>query len=232
MIFTQYDSLEELTDFTSDLIIAELKKKPAALVCAATGNSPTGTYKKLIEKKDQIKVDDLSFVKLDEWYGLPMDHPGSCEYYLQENLLKPLHIKPEQYTAFISDADDREAECERIQNYLNEHGPVDLCILGIGLNGHIAFNEPAAELSAGVHVSRLTLDTLKHSMVAGVEKELKYGLTLGLTDILQSKKILLIVNGKHKRGILNKLLSSNISTYLPASFLWLHPDVHCVYTEE
>lgn len=228
----QYNSLDELTDFASDFIIAELRKKPTALVCAATGKSPTGTYKKLVEKQEQIKTDGLRFIKLDEWYGLPMGHSGTCEHYLQENLLKPLHISPEKYTSFVGDTDSPEAECERIQIFLNEHGPIDICILGIGLNGHIAFNEPAAELHAGVHLSTLSQSSLKHSMVEGVDTKLEYGLTLGMADILQSRKIILIVNGKHKREILNKLLSSHVSTQLPASFLWLHPDVHCIYTEE
>jgi len=232
MVFLQYDSLDELTEDVSERIIAELQKKPNALFCPATGSSPKSTYRKLVEKKDRIPVADMRFVKLDEWYGLPEGYQGTCELFLQQRLLQPMGVKAEQYPAFNSNPADADAECERIQQYLVEHGPVDLCILGVGKNGHIAFNEPADELHAGVHLSKLTPASLKHSMIEGVDKVLEYGLTLGMADILQSKKIFLIVNGMHKRDILNRFLSGNVTTQLPASFLWLHPDVYCFYSEE
>jgi len=232
MVFFQYDSLEEMNERVSEIVIAELHNKPDTLLCPATGNSPTGMYKKLVEKKDRIDTESLRIVKLDEWYGPAMDNPGTCEYYLQQHLLQPLGIKPEQYTAFNSNGHGTREECERIQHYLVENGPIDLCILGIGKNGHIAFNEPDGELSAGVHLSQLTPETLQHGMAKIANFNLEYGLTLGMTDILQSKMIILMVNGPQKRDILNRLLTSNISTYLPASFLWLHPNVYCHYTEE
>ncbi|HWB28242.1 MAG TPA: galactosamine-6-phosphate isomerase [Chitinophagaceae bacterium] len=232
MVFLQYNSLEELNEDVSERIISELQQNKTALFCPATGNSPKGTYQKLVEKKERLPVESLRFIKLDEWYGLPMNYQGTCELYLQQRLLQPLGVKPEQYVGFTSDVKDAEAECERIQNYLTENGPVDLCILGIGKNGHIAFNEPREELHAGVHLSKLTPASLKHSMIEGVDTVLEYGLTLGMADILQSKKIFLIVNGEQKRDILNRFLSGNISTHLPASFLWLHPDVYCFWSEE
>ncbi len=232
MVFLQYDSLEELNEDVSNRIITQLQSKEHILFCPATGNSPKGTYAKLVAKKESIPVDNITFIKLDEWYGLPVDHSGTCEQYLQTRMLQPMQVNPENYIAFTSDAKDAEAECDRIQEYLAANGPIDLCILGIGKNGHIAFNEPADELHAGVHLSKLTPASLKHSMIEGVDKVLEYGLTLGMADILQSKKIFLIVNGVHKRDILNRFLSGNISTQLPASFLWLHPDVYCFYSEE
>lgn len=232
MVFLEYTSLDELNDDVSNRIITELNQIKQPLFCPATGNSPKGTYQKLVEKKDQLDVSNLTFIKLDEWYGLPVGYEGTCEKFLQERMFKPLGIKPEQVISFTSDVANAEAECERIQTALTERGPIDLCILGIGKNGHVAFNEPAAELSAGVHLSKLTPQSLKHSMVEGIDKKLEYGLTLGMADILQSKKIFLIVNGEHKREVLNKFLSGNITTQLPASFLWLHPDVYVFWSEE
>lgn len=232
MFFLEYPSLEEMNNDVAERIIAELQQKENALFCAATGNSPKGAYAKLVEKKDKLQVENLTVLKLDEWYGLPMNHSGTCEVFLQERLLQPLGIKPDQFVGFTSDTQDAEAECERIQNYLNDRGPIDLCILGIGKNGHIAFNEPATGLSAGVHLSKLSPQSLSHSMVDGIDIKLEYGLTLGMADILQSKKIFLLVNGEHKRDILNKMLSGNITTQLPASFLWLHPEVYCFWCQE
>ncbi len=232
MIFFEFDTLDEMNEQVSETVIAELQKKPNSLFCPATGNSPTGMYKKLVEKKERIDTNQLRIIKLDEWYALLPDNPGTCEQYLQQHLLQPLGITDGHYTAFASDAHSPHDECERIQHLLVENGPIDLCILGIGKNGHLAFNEPNSELSAGVHVSQLTAETLQHGMAKIANATLEYGLTLGMADILQSKTIILMVNGPHKRDILNRLLTSNISTHLPASFLWLHPNVYCYYTSE
>lgn len=232
MFFLEYPSLEEMNNDVAERIIAELQQKENALFCVATGNSPKGAYTKLVEKKEKLQVDNLTVLKLDEWHGLPMNHNGTCEMFLQERLLQPLGIKPEQFVGFNSEAADTEAECERIQNFLEERGPVDLCILGIGKNGHIALNEPGTEVIAGVHKAKLSPQSLTHNMIAGIDIKLEYGLTLGMADILQSKKIFLLVNGEHKRDILNRFLSGNITTQLPASFLWLHPEVYCFWCDE
>ncbi|RYY18866.1 MAG: galactosamine-6-phosphate isomerase, partial [Sphingobacteriaceae bacterium] len=103
------------------------------------------------------------------------------------------------------------------------------CVLGIGLNGHIAFNDPADELQPGVHLAKLSAASLAHPMVKHAAVDLQYGYTLGMADILQSKTILLIVNGQHKKTIFQEFLKGQITTQLPASFLWLHADVYCYY---
>ncbi|MDB5025460.1 MAG: galactosamine-6-phosphate isomerase [Mucilaginibacter sp.] len=229
MNINRCNTLAELNELASALIIHELQVKPASLVCAATGNSPTGVYQKLVEKKDSIAVDSLTFIKLDEWYGLGIDDAGSCEYYLHKNLLEPLKISPAKYIAFDGKSEDAEKECSRVANYLDEHGPIDLCILGLGQNGHIAFNEPAENLQPRTHLGTLSETSLTHAMVKGTDAHLKFGLTLGMADILQSKKIILLVNGRHKNAVMGKLLEQKISTQLPASFLWLHAAVECFY---
>jgi galactosamine-6-phosphate isomerase len=229
MLITPCDTLAELNELASALIIHELQQNPRSLVCAATGNSPTGTYKKLIEKKEAINTSDLKFIKLDEWYGLGIDDEGSCEQYLHQNLLTPLRISGNRYIAFDGKTKEPEKELSRIVNYLDEHGPIDLCILGLGKNGHIAFNEPADLLQPRAHMSPLSATSLEHTMIKDTGEPIKYGMTLGMTDILQSKKIILLVNGTHKNAIMSKLMEQKISTQLPASFLWLHKNVQCFY---
>jgi galactosamine-6-phosphate isomerase len=224
-------TLAELNNKASELLLNDLKDYPNSLICAATGNSPTGVYKKLVEKQFSIVVNGLSFIKLDEWFGLGPNDEGSCEKYLQDNLVGPLGIAPEKYTAFDGQTKDAAAECERIKNYLNEHGPIDICILGLGKNGHIAFNEPAETLQPHAHLATLSATSLEHSMVTNTGAVVKYGLTLGLADILRSKKIILPVNGTHKNAVMGRLMEQKISTDLPASFLWLHPDVTIFYCD-
>ncbi|HVV54006.1 MAG TPA: 6-phosphogluconolactonase [Mucilaginibacter sp.] len=229
MHITRCHTVAELNELAAQLIISDLNSRPASLVCAATGNSPTGIYHLLAEKKNLFDAETITLLKLDEWYGLPMDHPATCEAYLQRNLIGPLNIT--SFTGFDSNAPDPEAECKRIGDFIAAKGPIDLCVLGLGQNGHIAFNEPADDLQPGVYLSPLSKTSLTHAMVKGITADLKYGFTLGMTDILQSSKIVLPVFGQNKREIMQRFMEGKISTQLPASFLWLHPDVECIYCE-
>lgn len=229
MQITRCATVAELNELVSEIIIKELAKNEYTLFCTATGNSPTGIYQLLAEKKDAIDTQKLSLIKLDEWYGLPMDHPATCEYYLRQHLLDPLGIST--YAAFDSKAPDPEAECNRINQYLDKHGPIDLCLLGLGQNGHVAFNEPADYLQPHAHLAPLSETSLTHTMIQNSGADVKYGFTLGMADILQSRKILLPVFGRNKRTIMQRLMEGKISSQLPASFLWLHPDTECFYCE-
>jgi galactosamine-6-phosphate isomerase len=231
MLITRCNTLAELNELASALIIHELQQNPKSLVCAATGNSPTGVYKKLVEKKENINTSGLRFIKLDEWYGLGINDEGSCEKYLHEQLFNPLGISNKRYIAFDGKATEPKKELQNVTNYLDEHGPIDLCILGLGKNGHIAFNEPADTLHPHAHMALLSSTSLEHAMIKGTGEQIKYGMTLGMTDILQSKKIILLVNGTHKNAVMQKLMEQKIRTQLPASFLWLHPDVQCFYCD-
>jgi len=231
MLITRCDTLAELNEQASETIIYELRQNPGSLICAATGNSPTGVYQKLVDKKEHFDTSELRFIKLDEWYGLGINDEGSCEKYLHEHLFNPLGISHNKYIAFDGKAADPKRELGHVDNYLNEHGPIDLCILGLGQNGHIAFNEPADALQPHAHVAPLSSTSLQHTMIEATGEQIKYGMTLGMTDILQSKKIIMLVNGTHKNAIMQKLMEQKISTQLPASFLWLHANVQCFYCD-
>ena len=204
MQITRCNTLAELNELASALVIHELQRNPKSLVCAATGNSPTGVYQKLAEKRTAIPLEHLTFIKLDEWYGLGVDDASSCEYYLHKYLLQPLQISERRYIAFDGKSKEPEKECSRIASYLDEHGPIDLCILGLGKNGHIAFNEPADILHPRVHLATLSKTSLQHTMIKGNDEGIKFGLTLGMADILRSKKIILLVNGSHKNAIMER----------------------------
>jgi galactosamine-6-phosphate isomerase len=212
---------------TADLIKAEVKSKPDLLFCASAGGSPTGTYKRL--SADQAKnarlFRKLRVLQIDEWGGLASEHPATCWSYLQNQLVRPLDIGADRFAGFQSDAADRERECKRIEVWLRKNGPIDICLLGLGLNGHIAMIEPADEFVPHTHVARLARSSLNHGMLQGLKQKPRFGFTLGVADILQSRKILLVVSGEPKRMVLKRLLKGEISTRFPASFLWLHSDV-------
>ena len=114
-----------------------------------------------------------------------------------------------------------------IQTQLDKRGPIDLCVLGMGKNGHIAFNEPADFLNARCHLAQLSPKSLAHDMIEGVTDKPRFGFTLGMADILESKMILLLIIGEGKKEVAEAFFTKKISSRLPASFLWLHPNVHC-----
>lgn len=224
------NSYEESSIKAKDIVVDRLLHNKSMLLCTASGGTPTRLYEMLareIPAHPQL-FEQLRVIKLDEWGGLPMDHPGTCEYYLQQQVVQPLHIATDRFISFRSDADEPAKECERVQSQLAQQGPIDICILGLGMNGHIAFNEPAPFLQSNCHIAALSDASLLHPMVSDESRKPTYGLTLGMADILQSKKIIIMVSGTKKKKIAQEFLSAKITTALPASFLWLHPDVTCL----
>ncbi len=223
---SDYDALSQMS---CDSIVSDLRKRPRQMICMSTGNSPTGTYKKLAKVfNDHPKLfNELIITKLDEWGGIDSTEPSSCESYIQEKIVQPLAIPQNRYISFKSNPVSPKKECDRIQIEIQKKGPIDICILGLGQNGHIGFNEPSNTLTPYCHVAELTADSLNHQMINALNKKPTYGLTLGMADILKSKKIILLLTGAKKKEVIKKLLSKQITTNLPASFLWLHNQVEC-----
>jgi galactosamine-6-phosphate isomerase len=225
------DSHESLSRRAAEIIAGEIRSQPDLLFCAASGSTPTRTYELLRETRqaEPHLFDQVRVVKLDEWGGLDQVHEATCEAYLQRQLIRPLGISSERYIAFRSDPENAQAECERIGTLLAKYLPIDLCILGLGANGHLGLNEPAESLQPFAHVAGLAETSTRHPMLVATRGQVTWGLTLGMADILRSRKILLLVSGSHKRQQLGRLLTPAISSRFPASFLWLHSDVTLLY---
>ena len=229
-VFVQAD-YEEMSLRAAKLLLHHVREKPDLLLCAATGGSPARAYDLFCDPgwwHHRAATDRLRVIKLDEWGGLPPGDPGTCEAYLREHLVGPLKIPDEHYVSFRVDPPDPEAECERVATALDGRGPIDVCVLGLGTNGHLGFNEPADELRPHAHVARLSESSLDHPMVRHNRAAVRYGMTLGIGDILHSRHVLLLVNGGPKREALARLMAGGVSTQFPASCLWLHPSVTCV----
>lgn len=228
------NSYEEISRKAKDIIIENLSKQKDLLFCAATGGSPTRMYE-LLEEEYRVNpklFSQMLAIKLDEWGGIPMEHAGTCESYLQKHMIRPLGITPDRYISLQSNLSDPEKECQRIQQILDEKGSIDICILGLGMNGHMALNEPDEFLTPHCHIAILSEQSLEHPMISGEGDKPTYGLTLGVADILQSKLIILLINGAKKREITKQLLSKQITNQLPASLLWLHTNVICLVDKE
>jgi galactosamine-6-phosphate isomerase len=211
----------------------DLRLKPDLLLCLATGASPTRTYELFAQSlaSDKRSVRELRILQLDEWGGLERDDPATCDYYLRKHLVTPLQLDPQQCFGFKTDADSPLAECQRIEAWLRTNGPADVCVLGLGVNGHLGFNEPAAHLNPDCHVARLSPESLSHAMLQSARRQPRFGFTLGLREILHSRRILLLVFGRAKAEPLQRALAGPLSTQCPASFLALHPKVTCLCDE-
>ncbi len=230
MQITSCKNYQEMSSLAADLVQEELKKEPGLLFCAATGNSPAGLYKEM-SRRSRITpglFEQMRIIKLDEWGGVPENHPVTCEYFIRNRLLEPLAISRKRYLTFHSDPEDPAQECQAIRTTLEEKGPIDLCILGLGQNGHLGLNEPGDFLEPFCHVAGLTEKSLEHDMIAAIDIKPRYGITLGLQEILSSRKVILLVTGGGKKGMLTRLMKAQISTQLPASFLWTHGNVDCL----
>jgi galactosamine-6-phosphate isomerase len=226
MRFTVCEDHEAMSRAAAGIMAEAVAKNPALLLCAASGGSPTRAYELFVADKQagaQLRV-----LKLDEWAGLATDDPASCEAYLQRYLIGPLGLAPERYISFDGAAADLQAECAALQQRINDAGPIDLCLLGVGLNGHLALNEPADALHPGCHVATLADSSKNHPMLDGRGTPLSHGLTLGMADILRSRQLLVLVSGEQKRDVMEKLLSRKVTPQFPASFLWLHGNVDFV----
>ena len=230
MRFTILPDKEALDRQAAALIWEAAQARPEPLICLASGDTPTGTYARLAAAPARLQR--ARFIQLDEWAGLGADDPASCAAYLERTVRSPLAVDPERWIGFRGDAPDAAAECRRVEEALRAAGPIDLCILGLGRNGHLALNEPAESFDPFCHVATLAAQSRTHPMLAGTAAPVRQGLTLGLGDILRARRILLLVAGRAKREPLARLAARRVTPALPASFLWLHGDAVCLCDSE
>jgi galactosamine-6-phosphate isomerase len=204
----------------ADLIAKRLQEKPDLLLCLATGSTPTRTYE-ILAKQPKSLFKQARILKLDEWGGIPMNSPATCETYLRKLLIDPLDLAS-RYVGFESRPADASTEIERIKRWLVENGPIDLCVLGLGVNGHLGFNEPAENLQPQPHVAKLSTESLGHSMVQSLPTKPTFGLTIGIRNILDSREIVVLVSGDSKVGALRRMMKDSVNSHFPATYLQKH----------
>lgn len=230
------DNYDEISKKASEIISAELKQKPNLKLGLATGSSPIGTYKELIKEYESgtISFKDVVAFNLDEYVGLNKNHNQSYHYFMRENFFNKIDIKEENCFIPNGSAKDLEEEVKRYDNILEEYNYADIQILGIGENGHIAFNEPNFTLSADTSVVNLTDDTINaNSRFFKHKKDVpKTAITMGLKGILSSKKIILIASGEKKAKAIKQLLIGKVTTSNPSTFLNLHKNVIILIDKE
>lgn len=216
----------------ANIISAQIILKPDSVLGLATGSTPIGAYRQLI---DWYRMGDLDFsgirsVNLDEYLGLSADDSRSYACFMRKNLFDAINIKPEN--TFIPDgcATDPTEECARYNQLIRTLGGIDLQLLGIGNNGHIGFNEPGDCFAKETHPVRLTENTIAANarFFSSVEEVPKYALSTGIKNIMQAKRILLIASGTAKAEALFATICGPITPAVPASILQLHENVTIV----
>jgi len=222
---------QHLSDTVADQMVALLRKKPTALICMASGSSPKGCSASFVEKLKAGEADGSSFffIGLDEWVGLPPQLPGSCAHDFETRLFQPLAMPSARYHLFNGMAHDLQQECVTMDQLIAEKGGIDLAIVGIGLNGHIGFNEPGSDPAWQSHVADLEAGTI----ATGQQKyfsepvQLQKGITIGLDHLGNAKQVILIANGESKASIIKRAVEGPVQPELPASIVqrWPHATV-------
>jgi glucosamine-6-phosphate deaminase len=236
MKIIQAKNYQDLSRKAANIISAQIILKPDCVLGLATGSTPIGTYKQLIEwyEKGDVDFSHTSTINLDEYCGLSPDNTQSYRYFMNEHLFN--HININIHNTHVPDgmAVNETKECHRYDDLVNSLGGIDLQLLGIGHNGHIGFNEPNPSFEKTTHIVMLDDTTIKANarFFPTLQEVPKKAITMGIKTIMQSKKILLIANGADKEEIVRKALNGPVTPEVPASILQFHPNVTVVYCFE
>src|SRR5215210_7071502 len=192
------ETYTKLSKKAADELLESIDGVKDPVLCFASGDSPTGMYKALIAliKKKKIDVSNWYFIGLDEWAGMNGEDEGSCRYHLDRQLFNPLKISPERICFFNGRAKDPQQECLNIENFIREHGGIDVAVIGLGMNGHVGMNEPGTSLSSRSYYADIHPLTQKTGQkYFNEEQDLSHGLTIGLGTLMEARHIILLVNG-------------------------------------
>lgn len=203
--------------------IAEPIKNP--VLCTATGDSPKGLYKEMIDRigKKNIDVSGWYFVGLDEWLGMNGKDEGSCRFHLNNDLLNPLRVRENRICFFDGSAKNIENEIQKTDDFIKAQGGIDMIIVGLGMNGHIGMNEPGTDSSLHSHISEIDIITQKTGQkYFAKQQNLSHGITLGIASVMEARNVILLANGYKKAEIIQKVLEGEISEKIPASLLRKH----------
>lgn len=205
------------------------------MLCLASGDTPRLAYSLTAERAIAEKVDfsRCTFAALDEWMGIAPENPGSCQYFLRHYLFDPLNIPEDNIHFFDAMSSDPENECKKMNEVILRKGPLDLMIVGIGMNGHVGFNEPGQSFEQYAHV----VDLDETSKVVGQKyfresTVLSKGLTLGLRHMTEAKKVLLIASGLKKAEIIRKTIEEEVGPKIPATAIRKHPGAYVMVDKD
>lgn len=231
-ILSDYSTLSRAT---ADLIVVYLKAKPKAVICLASGHSPKGVFECLVGDvaSNRLSLDECTFISLDEWIGIPASQPGSCRDMMDKDLFKPLGIDPSRIVFFNGMSANLQREVDVMNEVIERAGGLDIMLVGVGTNGHIAMNEPGTPFNTQAHISTLAEETKEVGQKYFERNtELSQGLTLGLGQFREAKLPILIAAGESKQRIMKKVLTSAPVETIPASIVHLMPGAYVMLDKD
>lgn len=222
------NNYEEMSNVAAKLVLNAIKNNPEITLGLATGSTPINLYKQLIVDHQQngTSYESIKTINLDEYVGLPREHPSSYYFFMQNQLFNHINIKKENTFIPNGMARNYEEECDKFEKIISESGGIDLQILGIGPNGHIAFNEPGTSFESRTHIVNLTDSTIKANsrFFESIDEVPTKAISLGLKTIYESKQVILLASGASKAYAIRDLVNGDVSEDNPASILKNHPN--------
>lgn len=217
--------------FVADLV----RRKPNCVLGLATGSTPLATYRELIRmhREEGLDFSRVTTFNLDEYVGLERTHPQSYRHFMQQNLFDQINIEPGRTNVPDGLAEDFETHARDYEQKIKDAGGIDLQILGLGSDGHIAFNEPGSSLGSRTRLKTLASETVRDNarFFGGEDKVPRLAVTMGVGTILESRRCLLLAFGSHKAAAIRDTVEGPITAQVTASALQLHREVVGIFDE-
>ncbi|HKB80222.1 MAG TPA: glucosamine-6-phosphate deaminase [Thermoanaerobaculia bacterium] len=217
-----------LSDRAASILLAAIGDDPHVVLGLPTGSTPVGMYDRVVAEcaREYRCFRDVVTFNLDEYVGIPRDHAGSYAHFMQQHLFDHIDIRPENAHIPNGMAPDRGVECARYERAIGGAGGLGLTFLGLGSNGHIAFNEPGTPFDSRTHVVALSESTRRANAPFFLDQRVPtHAITMGIGTILESRAVVLLASGEKKREAIERLRSGEESVNFPASVLGRHPNV-------
>ena len=220
---------EEMSLKAASYILSKLKQIDTPVLGLATGSTPIGLYSQLVDeyKKGNVSFENVTTFNLDEYTKIEPTDPNSYHFFMNTNLFDHIDLPKEQIHLPNGSAEDLEAECQEYEEKITRAGKMDLQVLGIGINGHIGFNEPGTHFTSRTHIVTLDESTREANsrFFSTIDEVPTHAITMGIETIMESKEIVLLISGEQKAETLNRLLNGEVNEEFPASILHKHNNV-------
>ncbi|MBS3736767.1 MAG: glucosamine-6-phosphate deaminase [Candidatus Bipolaricaulota bacterium] len=223
----------EMSSGAANIIARQIMREPESVLGLPTGRTPVGTYAQLVNYYDNDLLDfaEITTFNLDEYYNLPRDHEESFHSYMKKRLFSKVNLKDENTNIPDGEAVNPERECQRYEESIEEAGGINLIVLGVGINGHIGFNEPGADWGSKTRLVDLAESTTRQNFER-MEEAPDEALTMGIRTIMHSEKVLLLASGDEKKRALEEVLRGPVDQNWPGSILQLHPNLTVIMDKE
>ncbi|MGD8192510.1 glucosamine-6-phosphate deaminase [Brevibacillus ginsengisoli] len=226
------EDYNQLSQQAAQIVAQQIKQNPASVIGFATGSTPLGLYQELVAmyQKKELSFDHITSFNLDEYIGLDRNHPQSYYRFMWDHLFSHVGVEDRRINFPPGIFQNEQSICERYEAEMAKCGGIDLQILGIGVNGHIGFNEPSDSFTLSTHIVELAEETIQaNARFFDNEEEVpRYAITMGVRSIMQARSILLLASGENKAEAIQKMFTDKADPQIPASILQLHANVTLV----